>query len=109
MEEKLTPHAPARLWHQEGAQQPVKTEPPPEQKVDAAVALVHRTPPLEGKRAEDDRLLHLRTHTSTPSLQSIATVSSEFSPPPVYSSRPLKLSRRDDEAQPSDLFRSYAP
>ena len=76
VEEDFTPHALARLWHQEGAQQPVKTEPPPELEVDAAVALVHRSPPLEGKRDRDVRLLHLRTSTTTPSLQRIATVSS---------------------------------
>ena len=74
--EEITPRPLARLWHQEGAQQPVKSEPPPEQKIDAAVARVHRSPPLEGKRAADDRLLHLRTHTTTPSPPNAATVSS---------------------------------
>ena len=49
VEEDCTPHAPARLWHPEGAQQPVKAEPPPEQRIDAAGALVHRSPPFEGK------------------------------------------------------------
>ena len=80
VEEDFTPRPLARLWHQEGAQQPVKTEPPPEQEVDAAVALVHRTPPLEEKRVEDERLPHLRTNTSTPSPPNAATVSSEIFP-----------------------------
>ena len=102
VEEKLTPHPLARLWHQEGAQQPLKTEPPPEQKVDTAVALVQRTPPLEGKRDADDRLLHLRTSTTTPSLQSIATVSFEFSPRRRTVATPLFQSRGDEDSQPSD-------
>ena len=77
--EEITPHALARLWHQEGAQQPVKSEPPLEQKIDAVVALVHHSPPFEGKPAADVRLLHLRT----------LSVSSEPISPPSYCSRPL--------------------
>ena len=87
--EEIEPRILARLWHQEGAQQPVKSEPPPELEVDAVVALVHHSPPFEGKPAADERLLHLRTLLSTPSLQRSATVSSEKIPPPSYCSCPL--------------------
>ena len=74
------PPPPARLWHQEGAQQPWKAEQPPEPKLDAALAIDHRRPPLTGKRSRRDRLRHLRTCTTTPTPLSAATVSSNLSP-----------------------------
>ena len=91
VEEEINPRPPARLWHQEGAQQPWKAEQPPEPKLDAALAIDHRRPPLTGKRNRSDRLLHLRTRTSTPTPLSAATVSSNLSPRAEYCS-PLRFS-----------------
>ena len=78
--EEIEPRPLARLWHREGAQQPVKSEPPPEQKIDAVVALIHHSLPFEGKPAADVRLHRLHTTPTTPSLQRRAPVSSERIP-----------------------------
>ena len=102
VEEESSPRPPARLWHQEGAQQPWKAEQPPEQKLDAALAIDHRRPPLKGKWDRSVRLHHLRTCTTTPSLLSAATVSSKFPPRRSTVAPPLILSNRDDEPQPFD-------
>ena len=67
VEEETEPHPPAQLWHQEGAQQLAKAEPPPEQGGDAALATDLAKPPFVGKRIRAIAYFLLRTSPSTSS------------------------------------------
>ena len=67
VEKETTPHSPARLWHQEGAQQPWKAKPRRRLDGDAALATDHAAPPFLGKRSRANVFFPLRTVTPTSS------------------------------------------